>query len=185
MVVRPRCVFLAGPSSAGKTSLARAFQRIADEPWFFFEGDLFSGGFPRDRSEFVTLEWDRRVREACARAAVGILKAGLGVIVELGFFDPWGRANVATIFSGLPAFIVRVHCDPAVLEAREQARGDRFQGTARRQCKQLEGIPSDFDLVSDAFPPEQLAEELASWLASDPVPRAIPHLAAGSPRGSQ
>ena len=55
MAGRPRCVFLAGPSSAGKTSLALAFQRVAEEPWFFFEADRLSGGFPSSRSEFVTL----------------------------------------------------------------------------------------------------------------------------------
>ncbi len=173
MAGRPRCVFLAGPSSAGKTSLALAFQRVTDEPWFFFEADRLSGGFPSNRSEFVTLEWDRRAREASARAARGILEAGLGVIVELGLFDPWGRAKVASLFAGLPAFVVRVGCDLTTLERRERARGDRNAGTARRQFEQLEGLPFDREVVTDSAPPEQLAHDLAQWLASDPVPRAL------------
>jgi len=176
MAGRPRCVFLAGPSSAGKTSLALAFQRVADEPWFFFEADRLSGGFPSSRSEFVTLEWDRRAREASARAARGILEAGFGVIVELGLFDPWGRAKVATLFAGLPAFVVRVRCDLTALERRERARGDRHVGTARRQLEQLKGIPFDREVVTDSASPEQLAQDLAEWLASDPVPRALHQL---------
>lgn len=59
-----RCLLLAGPSSAGKSSLAREFELAAPEPWFFFEADLMSGGFPRGRPEFVTLAWDRRVRSS-------------------------------------------------------------------------------------------------------------------------
>ena len=177
MAGRPRCVFLAGPSSAGKTSLALAFQRIAHEPWFFFEADRLSGGFPSNRSEFVTLEWDRRAREASARAARGILDAGFGVIVELGLFDPWDRAKVATLFADRPAFLVRVRCDLATLERREEVRGDRHVGTARRQFEQLKGmIPFDREVVTDSAPPDQLAHDLAEWLASDPVPTALHQL---------
>ena len=179
MAQQSRCVFLAGPSSAGKTSLALAFQHITDEPWFFLEGDRLSGGFPSNRPEFVTLEWDRRVREACARAARGILEAGLGVIVELGLFDPWGRAKLATLFAGFPTFVVRVSCDLGTLEQRERARGDRHVGTARRQWEQLEGIPFDHELVTDSAPPEQLAHNLVRWLASDPVPQALHQLRQG------
>lgn len=167
------CLLLAGPSSAGKTSLARAFQRVADEPWFFYEADRMSGGFPRERPEFVTLELDRRVREACARAARGVLDAGLSVIVELGLFDPWGRARIAAILSAYPTFVVRVSCDLAVLEEREEARGDRVAGTARRQYEQLKAICFDYDVVTHEQSPEVLAHDLARWLASGPAPSAV------------
>ncbi len=176
---QPRCLLLAGPSSAGKTSLARAFQRITDRPWFFYEGDRLSGGFPSFRPDFVTLEWDHRVREASARAARGVLEAGLDVIVELGLFDSWGRMKIASILSEFRTLVVRVRCDLDTLERRERARGDRFSGTARRQFEQLEGLPFDLEVVTDASLPDALAGELARWLARDPVPRAVFELAYG------
>lgn len=157
---RPQCVLLVGPSSAGKTSLARAVQRIADRPWFFYEGDVLSGGFPPARPEFVTVEWDHRVREGAARAARGLLEAGLEVIVELGLFDPWGRATVASVLSPFPTFVVRLRCDLEILERRELLREDRFPGTARSQAEQLEGLPFDHDILTDLSSPEVLAEGL-------------------------
>jgi chloramphenicol 3-O phosphotransferase len=171
--LRARCLLLAGPSSSGKTALARAFQGVADEPWFFFEGDVMSGGFPRGRTEFVTVQWDRRVREACARAARGILEAGINVVVELGLFDPSQRSTIAAVLSAFPTFVVRVRCDLSILEGRESARGDRFAGTARLQYEQLDGLPFDYEAVTDRLRPDTLANDLLQWLASDPAPRAV------------
>ncbi len=173
----PQCLLLAGPSSSGKSSLARALQRAARRPWFFFEGDRFSGGFPSGRPEFVTLEWDRRLREGCARAALGLMQAGLDVVVELGLWEPWGRATAARVFSGRRAFVVRVRCELATLESRERARGDRYLGTAVRQAAELEGIPYDYDVTTDDARPDALAADLLAWLATDPTPAALPQLA--------
>jgi chloramphenicol 3-O phosphotransferase len=176
----PQCVLLAGPSSAGKSSLARAVQRVASRPWFFFEGDRLSGGFPQGRPEFVTLDWDRRVREGCARAARGLVEAGLDVIVELGLWDPWGRAAAARVLAGLPVYIVRVRCDLATLEDRERRRGDRLLGTAIRQSAELQGVPFDYDVVTDDSTPEVLAKDLLAWLATGPAPVALAKLADSS-----
>jgi SAM-dependent methyltransferase len=104
------------------------------------------------------------------------LEAGLSVIVELGLFDSWGRARVATLFAGLPAYVVQVRCELTTLEQRERARGDRYAGTARGLFEQLDGIPFDHELVTDSAPPEQLADDLARWLKSDPIPRALEQL---------
>lgn len=176
-MVPPQCVLLAGPSSSGKSSLARAVQRTATRPWFFFEGDRLSGGFPSGRPEFVTLEWDRRVREGCARAARGLVEAGIDVIVELGLWDPWGRAAAARVMSGLPAYVVRVRCELATLENRERERGDRFLATAARQWAELEGVPYDYDVATENATPELLAKDLLAWLGTKPAPLALRKLA--------
>ena len=176
-MVPPQCVLLAGPSSSGKSSLARAVQRTATRPWFFFEGDRLSGGFPSGRPEFVTLEWDRRVREGCARAARGFVEAGIDVIAELGLWDPWGRVAADRVMSGFPAYIVRVRCELATLEDRERARGDRFLGTAARQSAEVEGLPYDYDVVTAHATPEVLAKDLLAWLATRPTPLALRKLA--------
>lgn len=172
-----RCLLLAGASSAGKSTLASAIQASASRPWFLFEGDVFSGGFPSARPEFVTLEWDRRVRKGCARAALGLVEAGLDVIVELWLWDSWARKAVAQVFSGRPAFVVRVACDFATLEAREQSRGDRVIGTASRQAAELDGLPFDYEVLTDHKTPDVLAAGVLVWLGTDPRPDAVASLA--------
>ena len=87
--------------------------------------------------------------------------------------------------SGLPAYVVRVRCELATLEDRERARRDRFLGTAARQAAELEGVPYDYEVVTDHATPEALAKDLLAWLATQPSPLALPKLAdssSGRPR---
>lgn len=113
------------------------------------------------------------MREGCARAALGLAEAGLDVIVELGLWDPWGRVRAAQIFSGHPAFVVRVRCDLATLDKRERDRGDRFLGTAARQAAELEGVPFDYDVATDHTTADALAVALLEWLSTNPTPVAL------------
>ena len=125
----------------------------------------------------MTLEWDRRVREGCVRAARGLVEAGIDVIVELGLWDPWGKVAAARVMSGLPAYVVRERCELATLEDRERERGDRFLGTAARQSAELEGVPYDYDVVTENATPEVLAKDLLAWLGTKPTPLALRKLA--------
>jgi hypothetical protein len=71
---------------------------------------------------------------------------------------------------------VRVRCDPSTPELREQARGDRFLGTAGRQAAELEGVPFDYDVVTDHEAADDLAAQLLAWLESEPAPIALAEL---------
>src|SRR6266568_1018788 len=95
----PSGILLSGPSSAGKTTLARALQDALPAPWVIAPADALCEGFPSWRPEFVTAEWDHRLREACVRAAAGLIDAGLNVILEQGLWDPWGQATAARLLS--------------------------------------------------------------------------------------
>ena len=73
----------------------------------------------------------RGVGEGCAGAARGLVEAGLAVVVELGPWDPRGRAAAARVLAGLPVYVVRVRCDLATLEDRERRRAGPTPGYSR------------------------------------------------------
>jgi chloramphenicol 3-O-phosphotransferase len=88
-----------------------------------------------------------------------------------------GKGCCGRVMSGLPAYVVRVRCELATLEDRERERGDRFLGTAARQSVELEGVPYDYDVVTENATPDVLAEDLLAWLSTKPTPLALRKLA--------
>jgi chloramphenicol 3-O phosphotransferase len=170
---------LSGPSSAGKTTLAAALQDALPGPWVIAPADALCAGFPSHRLEFVALEWDHRLREACVRAAVGLIGAGLNVILEQGLWDPWGQAMAARLLGPARFFVVGVVCELGVAESREAARFGHVTGLARRQREEVlaSGMPGDLIVDSTRGGPAELAARIAQWLAEDPLPAALGSIA--------
>ena len=167
-------LILAGPSSSGKSSLALALQSVLPEPWLFLPADRLTAGFPRHREEFVSIDWDRRLRRGCVLAARGFLEAELNVILEQYLWEPWARKMAAEVLSPLPVFVIRLQCELETLEKREARRSDIFKGTARDQSQRWNwDFPHDLVIDSTSEAPATLAIRLADWWSARPSPTAL------------
>lgn len=176
-----QALFLAGPSSSGKSSLAKALQDVLSEPWVFLAADMVSSGYPRHRKEFVTIELDRRLRYATMLATRSFLDAGLNVIAEQGLWDEWALPIAASIFSHYRALVVRLHCDLDVREAREAQREEIRSGFTRWQEMNERWIfPRDLLVDSEHEPANAVARRVASWLRTSPTPTAFRRMRAES-----
>lgn len=111
----------------------------------------------------------------CVRAALGLIDAGLSVILEQGLWDPWGQETAARLLGSAGFFVVGVTCEPGVAESREAARSDRLTGLARQQRAEIlaSGMTADLVVDSTRRTPAELAIQISWWLATGPAPVAL------------
>jgi chloramphenicol 3-O phosphotransferase len=131
----PTAIVLHGPTSAGKSSIARALQATAPVPAFHISLDAF-----------VTMSNRRDMRSDAERAqAYGIhcenLRATLArvaqthfdIVLDLVLLDQSQMDACLDVLRGRPTCVVRVWAPLDVLEERERSRHDRAPGMAREQ----------------------------------------------------
>jgi chloramphenicol 3-O phosphotransferase len=166
-------LLLAGPSSAGKTTLASALQGRLADPWVFLPADVLTEGFPRGRPEFISAGMDRRLRYAALLALAAFVDSGFNVIGEAYVWDPGMRELTASVFADRRAFVVKLECDLRIREEREAGRSVT-KGFTRIQERQWNwDFPHDLVLDTGDTQPEDLAAIVQVWLDSDPVPTAL------------
>ena len=126
-----RIVLLNGASSSGKSTLARGIQAAMDAPFLILSSDQWvdGGALPPSLADH---DWVGAMRprffDGFHRTIRAMADAGNDLIVDhIIEYASW-RAQLAELLDGLDVFLVGVHCDPAELARREQARGDRFEG---------------------------------------------------------
>ncbi|MGW8486783.1 chloramphenicol phosphotransferase CPT [Streptomyces sp. NPDC055886] len=162
-------IVLNGGSSSGKSGIVRCLQAELPTPWLAAAIDTFVDSLPASlRSagegiEFaedggVTIGEEFRKLEAAWREGVAAMaRAGARVIIDDVFLsgpasqEPWRKA-----LTGLNVLWVGVHCEGAVAEAREIARGDRPRGMAAAQAEKVHRGVS-YDLEVDTTHMESLA----------------------------
>jgi chloramphenicol 3-O-phosphotransferase len=155
-------LLVTGPVSSGKTSLGRALQSIAADPWLLWEADKCQPPFPSDRfPDHVTVETDRAMRLANLRAAHAYIGVGFNVFVEVDLADSPDRDAGLELF-GAGAMTVAVLCDRSVVERRTAARPDRDVAWALRHYDSVNwnDLDADIWLHSDQQTPEDLAREV-------------------------
>lgn len=188
-----KLIVLNGPSSAGKTTLAATLQRrfaAEDECWFVYAMDDYFAKVPfdwvkarkhvgRHADQGVTLEIvdgvfrmrmgpiGRQVLAAWRGAVASAVRAGLQVIADDVILTDEEWQGWQEELAGLDAHWVRVQIALDVLEAREQARGDRMTGQARSQYEDAYRFPAyDAEVDTGALDPEAAAEGvLVGWRA--------------------
>ena len=140
--VRPgRVVLLNGPSSAGKSSLARAFAEVQPTPWHYLPVDLVHAVRSRPAAMAGIAGDDpiwqavfRRSRAGYHRMLAGMARAGNDVVGDHVLNEPWRITDLPEVLSAIPVLLVHVTASVGELERRELARGDRVPGTARSQA---------------------------------------------------
>jgi chloramphenicol 3-O phosphotransferase len=194
-----RVILLNGTSSSGKTTIARAFQRLAPDPWLRLGIDSFWGAVDERWMEFGErasegFRWvDRGERgveivpgragqllAAGMRAAVvAAARAGNDVIADDVLLDRGWLAAWADSLAGLETLFVAVVVPLEVLEERERARGDRILGESRAQADVVHaGLSYDLE-IDGTTDPQRSAAAIATALEGATRPRALDRLRGG------
>ena len=177
-----RVVLLHGTSSSGKTTVARALQKLSEEPWLRLGIDAFWGAIderwmehgPRAAEGCLWLE-DARIRPgsvgqrltAGMRAALAACaRVGNDMLVDDVFIDPAWLDGWREELAGLEWLLVGVLAPLDVVEERERARGNRILGEARAQFDVIHrGIEYDLTVDTSLQSPEECAREIIAALA--------------------
>jgi chloramphenicol 3-O phosphotransferase len=190
-MVTSRVIALNGPSSVGKSSIGGAIQAASEEPWILIGIDTFlpllgpdylwvpmqgihgrkgRQGISFDRqpdgSVAVTIgPAGRRLMDGLRTAVAALVADGHDLILDLVVLDlheqGWWRAAL----TGADVLWVGVECPLAVLEAREQTRGDRVLGLARAQAGAVhQGMAYDLVIDTSTTPVEQAAATIIDRL---------------------
>jgi chloramphenicol 3-O phosphotransferase len=168
-------IFLNGTSSAGKTSIARAFQQLVDVPYMHLAVDLFLHTIPMKYWESSSLGAINPTFAAFVsgfhHSIAAFVGAGNNLIVDHVLQEPLWWAECAQLLAPLRAVLVQVFCPLDELERREAARGDRVSGLARFQFHRVYR-DTLYDLAVDtshASAVECAAQILAYVRAEPPV----------------
>ncbi len=177
-------IHLNGPSSVGKSSIAREIQKQARAPFHYVAMDMFLEMMPpgsfgsADGYTFVpeTKDGRRSVRitsgplmQRTLRGMLGAVAAmaqeGLNVVVDDVMFDAkWDewKARLADV----RYFRVGVFAPLDIIEARERARGDREIGLARAQHELVHRHASyDLEVDTGRATPAECAARIVSEFA--------------------
>ncbi|WP_293573479.1 AAA family ATPase [Phaeobacter sp.] len=130
-------IFLHGPSSSGKSTLAKALQSRIDKPFLHLSIDHLrdAGVLPDAGLASGSFHWsDMRmaVFDGFHRSLPAFLVAGNNVIVEHILDNPGWCCELKRLLRPFDVLFVGVYCDLDELCRREQVRGDRPLGSAKQ-----------------------------------------------------
>jgi chloramphenicol 3-O phosphotransferase len=182
-----RVIILNGPSSSGKTTVARALQALLDEPAMRVEHDVFVDLLPEGHFTVETRdEYSKRLEKfffAVNRATVGLLEGGYDVIVDT-VMSHWSVYRDWIALFGTDVLLVGIHCPLDELEKRERARGTRDIGLARRQLRWVHSHGTyDLELDTSKLNPDACAQKIKLALSNPPRPTALQELKVRFERG--
>ncbi|MGH3137182.1 MAG: chloramphenicol phosphotransferase CPT family protein [Gaiellaceae bacterium] len=176
-----RVVLLHGTSSSGKTTVARAVQRLSDEPWVRLGIDAFWNAIderwmehgPRAAEGFAWMEDATIVPGAAGQRLAAGMRAAVAavaradndvlvddVFIDSGWLEAWRRE-----LAGLEWLLAGVEAPLHVLEERELARGNRIVGEARAQVDVIHrGIEYDVTVDTSRRSPDECARAILAAL---------------------
>lgn len=162
-------ILLNGASSAGKTTLCRALRDALPVPFLHFSLDLFmfeADVLPRTPDGRVR-DWEGirpQVFSGFNRCLPALLDAGNNLVVDYIIETPQMWAEFQRCLEGHDVLLVGLHCPLDELERREQARGDRGTGDARRDAETVHTFTA-YDLELDCLMPlsQQVAQVIHAW----------------------
>lgn len=173
-------VIINGPSSCGKTSLARSLQARLCRPHQHLQLDTFRAMEPaeywanwKDRPHASALQLAALCR-AMNAAVAEYSRHGQGVLFDVAFTTPESRSYMLIDLADLPVHLIGVSCAPDELARRERERGDREQGLAVGQAKWIHAhMQYDLEIDSTLPSPAECAVTIARWLDGNPEPVAF------------
>jgi chloramphenicol 3-O phosphotransferase len=152
-----KIIIINGPSSSGKTTLARALQKQLDLPFIRFSFDFFieNRAFPSEQINNGTFSWNAMrpsVFRGLHQCLPALATAGNNVIFDHIIETREWLHQLISLISELDVFFVGLHCSLPELERRENQRGDRNRGDAYRDLQTMHSITS-YDLELDTENP--------------------------------
>ena len=174
-----KIILLNGASSAGKSSIARALQEIASEPYLHVQMDAFLEMLPEALQQnmpgfayrtgweggkpFVAIEAGPTGKRAMRgmRHAIAVL-AGQGNNLIVDDVMVGGEmAQYQALLADFEVFRVGVIAPLAVLEMRESARSDRLPGLARWQYERVhKGVAYDLEVDTSVLTAQECASRI-------------------------
>ncbi|WP_321897914.1 chloramphenicol phosphotransferase CPT family protein [Burkholderia cepacia] len=135
IAMKPVAVVLHGPTSAGKSSLARALQQGADVPTFHVSLDAFvEMSRRRDMRSDEELNQALRLHHLNLQSTLARIAAShFEIVLDLVLRDPAALDACVAALSPRQTVVIGVTCPLDILEQRERARPDRGEGMARSQ----------------------------------------------------
>jgi len=176
-------ILLNGTSSAGKTSIAKALQRMMDAPYLHVPVDSFGAMAPgRDKlGEPGSCLWQsvfNRLLSGFHHSAAALAAAGSNLIVDhvlvQGVEPENWLSECLDLLAPFPVYFIGVHCPLEELRRREQARGDRGEGLAEWQWSRVHrhGV-YDLEVDTSVFSAEQCALKIKELVERDASPQAL------------
>lgn len=190
-----KIIFLNGPGSSGKTSIARSIQHLSEELWLTFGVDSFISMAPFARAgqketgyfSFIPGENDRgptmRVETGPnAKQLFGCLPSfakllaneGNNLIIDEVLFDDEQLESYAKSLANHIVYYVGVFCDLVCMQEREILRRDRCIGLANDQVTRVhQGQRANYDLEVDTsnISPFEVAKKILDYMRSNSNPK--------------
>lgn len=177
-------IVLNGVGSVGKSSTAKALQRLADQAFLHVQGDAFLDMIPPqtwgkpegivfrqfEENGFPSIEIEMgieltRLMDGMRASVAALAKSGNNCIVDDVMLTPSAQQSYVVECRNIPLQFVALHAPLEILEKRERDRGDRVIGLARWQYERVHrGIEYDFEIDTSASDPETIARSIASAL---------------------
>ena len=181
--MRSKVIILNGTSSAGKSSLARALQAVAAQPFLHVQMDTFLEMMPprcADNPEglqILPLEgvdppevmirtgpYAARVLRGMRHAIAAMANEGINLIVDDVMLDK-EQGEYQALLAGHDVAYVKVHATLEASERREVARGDREIGQVRWQYGRVHAhVSYDLEVDTTDRSPDACARYLAAAL---------------------
>ena len=179
-----RVIVLNGVGSVGKSSTAKALQRLADQAFLHVQGDAFLDMIPLqtwgkpegivfrqfEENGFPSIEIEMgieltRLMDGMRASVAALAKSGNNCIVDDVMLTPSAQQSYVVECRNIQLQFVALHAPLEILEKRERDRGDRVIGLARWQYERVHrGIEYDFEIDTSASDPETIARSIASAL---------------------
>ena len=135
---RAQAVLLNGPSSSGKSTLAKALQALIEskrsERYEVVSIDDFMKGSP---NETIYEDDVYEISGDMCEKALEILGSGSGVIIDHVITSERIFRQLTEMLAAYPLRKVHISCPLDILREREQARGDRCPGSAEASAEYL------------------------------------------------
>jgi chloramphenicol 3-O phosphotransferase len=170
---KPLVILLSGPSSAGKTALARALQRRLPVPVVWVEADRAFPDVPTTHPRWASHgRSSTEVVLAFHRSLASWAEAGFHLLVDgsLPYGDPALRDRCLRVFDAYDLRLVGVRCAVEHLNEREASRPERRPaGWAASQAADIHaGLTFAAEVDTSSLSPEACADEVIAQLDLHP-----------------
>jgi chloramphenicol 3-O phosphotransferase len=172
-VLTPQIILLAGTSSSGKSTLAKALQKRLPEPYLHVCIDTFEEMVPvgiEFGGEHTQKTIFNKMLSGFHHSLAAMASCGNNLITDHVLVEGEEPLNwvseCLTLLSPYHLIMVGVHCPLEELERRELARGDRPAGLARWQFIRMhEQVVYDIEVDTHAMTVDECVEKIIALLS--------------------
>jgi chloramphenicol 3-O phosphotransferase len=188
--MKPKIIYLNGPSSSGKTTLAKALQEAFEEPFLLVGIDKIIGFMPEKVNDWrgdkasLGFSWEKgtdptghsvyhihsgpfakRIVRTLKDIALLLASQNYNLIIDDVAFGAIQVDEWKQILKNYNVLYVGVITPLDILEKREKARGDRFIGSARGQYFRVhENVAYDLEIDTHAHSLEENIQKIKTKL---------------------